>query len=139
MFPLCDRYFCSALAQTYPNRRFLIAGTAAGIVSTSGAALNAPAPPNGTILDRLHAHDISWRNYYTDLPGTGVVLKTVSDYPKNLVHIEQFYEDAASGSLPFLSFVDPNFDHGSEENSGDIRVGEAFAAQAISAVLQSPA
>ena len=69
-FPLCDRYFCSALAQTYPNRRFLIAGTAAGIVSTSGAALNAPAPPNGTILDRLHAHDITWRNYYTDLPGT---------------------------------------------------------------------
>ena len=34
-FPVCDRWFCSTLAQTYPNRRFLIAGTAAGIVSTT--------------------------------------------------------------------------------------------------------
>src|SRR5450755_467570 len=34
-FPLCDRYFCSVLAQTYPNRRFLIAGTASGIVTTN--------------------------------------------------------------------------------------------------------
>src|SRR2546423_796086 len=24
-FPLCDRYFASVMAQTYPNRRFLLA------------------------------------------------------------------------------------------------------------------
>jgi len=29
-FPLADRWFGSVLAQTYPNRRFLKAGTAAG-------------------------------------------------------------------------------------------------------------
>jgi phospholipase C len=138
-FPLCDRYFCSVLAQTYPNRRFLVAGTASGIVSTSGAALSVPPPANGTIFDRLHAHGISWKNYYTDLPGTAVVLKTGTDYPNNLVKIDQFYADAASGSLPFLSFVDPNFDHGSEENSGDIRVGEAFVAKVVNAVMHSPA
>ena len=33
-FPLCDRYFCSVLAQTYPNRRFLLAGTAFGLIAT---------------------------------------------------------------------------------------------------------
>src|SRR5581483_12281304 len=32
-FALCDRYFASTMAQTYPNRRFLIAGTALGQVS----------------------------------------------------------------------------------------------------------
>ncbi len=36
-FPLSDRWFGSVLAQTYPNRRFLMAGTAAGIVNTSVA------------------------------------------------------------------------------------------------------
>ena len=41
-FPVCDRFFCSVLAQTFPNRRFLIAGTAAGIVSTDVTALLAP-------------------------------------------------------------------------------------------------
>ena len=69
-FPLCDRWFCSVLAQTYPNRRFLIAGTAAGHRQHERARRStAPPPPNGTIFDRLHAHGISWRNYYTDLPG----------------------------------------------------------------------
>src|SRR5262245_47334304 len=138
-FPLCDRYFCSTLSQTYPNRRFLMAGTAAGIVSTTAAGLSAPPPPNGTILDRLHAHGISFKNYYTDLPGTAVVLKTASDYPQSLVKIDEFYKDAASGSLPSLSYVDPNFDHGSEENDGDIRLGEAFVAKVVDAVMQSPA
>ena len=33
-FTLANRWFCSAPAQTYPNRRFLMAGTASGIVST---------------------------------------------------------------------------------------------------------
>ena len=29
-FPFGERYFCSVMAQTYPNRRFLFAGTASG-------------------------------------------------------------------------------------------------------------
>src|SRR5262245_18841821 len=40
-FPLADRWFSSCLAETYPNRRFLMAGTAAGIVSTSVESLTA--------------------------------------------------------------------------------------------------
>ena len=110
-FPVCDRFFCSVLAQTYPNRRFLLAGTAAGIVSTSGAALSAPAPPNGTIMDRLHAHDIPWKNYYSDLPGTAVITETLAKYPKNIVKVDQFFADAKAGTLPAVSWVDPNFDH----------------------------
>ena len=33
-FPLCDRWFCSVLGQTFPNRRYLQAATSVGIVST---------------------------------------------------------------------------------------------------------
>ena len=58
-FPLADRWFASTLCQTYPNRRFLMAGTAAGIVSTSGQALTAPPPPNGNIFDRLDTYGVS--------------------------------------------------------------------------------
>jgi phospholipase C len=137
-FAVCDRWFCSVLAQTYPNRRFLIAGTAAGVVSTSIPALSVPVP-NGTIFDRFHAHGISWRNYYTDLPSSAVVLKTASDYPANLVSIKTFYEDAASGTLPSFSLVDPNFDTESEENNADIRYGERFSARVINAVMNGPA
>ena len=31
-FPVADRWFCSCLGPTFPNRRFLIAGTAHGLV-----------------------------------------------------------------------------------------------------------
>ncbi len=139
-FPLCDRWFGSCLGQTYPNRRFLLAGTAAGIVSTSLAALAAPPPPNGNIMERLDAHGISWRNYYSDLPGVGVLLAYAQQHQSNLSPIDHFFTDAAAGALPFLSYVDPIFAGGgeSEENPDDIRKGEAFAARVINAVMSGP-
>lgn len=137
-FPLSDRWFGSVLAQTYPNRRFLMAGTAAGIISTTTAGLTAPPPPNGTIFDRFQSHGISWRNYYTDLPSAAIILKTIQDYPANFSNIDRFYADAASGSLPFFSLVDPNFDTESEENPQDLRRGEQVAAKVVNAVLHSP-
>ena len=70
-FTLANRWFCSAPCQTYPNRRFLMAGTAYGDIATDNESLKDPPPPNGTIFDRLHAYGISWRNYFTDLPQTG--------------------------------------------------------------------
>ena len=149
-FPLCDRYFCSALAQTYPNRRFLIAGTASGVVTTSASNLGKFPPANGTILDRLHAHGISWRDYYTDLPGVAVIIANATTYASNLSPMAQFYKDAASGSLPAVSFVDPRFGDGpatpggptrlaeSEEDPDDIAYGENFVAKVVNAVFNSP-
>jgi phospholipase C len=116
-----------------------MAGTAAGIVSTSTAALTAPPPPNGTIFDRFHSHGISWRNYYTDAPSAAIILKTLTDYPTNFSNIDQFYADAASGALPSFSLVDPNFGTESEENPQDLRVGEQMASKVVNAVMQSPA
>ena len=67
-FPIGDRYFCSVMAQTYPNRRFLIAGTALGNISTDGSGISTVDAPNGTIFDRLNDYGISWKDYYPDLP-----------------------------------------------------------------------
>src|ERR1700722_1269377 len=66
-FTLANRWFCSVPAQTYPNRRFLQAGTASGIVSTDIDNIDI-YPANGTIWDQLSAHGISWCNYFTDAP-----------------------------------------------------------------------
>ncbi len=35
-FPIGQRYFCSVLAQTYPNRRFFFTGTASGTIARQG-------------------------------------------------------------------------------------------------------
>ena len=53
---VANRWFCSAPCQTYPNRRFLMAGTAYGDIATDTREPQDPPPPNGTIFDRLHAY-----------------------------------------------------------------------------------
>ncbi len=37
-YPIGQRYFCSVLAQTYPNRRFFFCGTASGLTATNNYA-----------------------------------------------------------------------------------------------------
>lgn len=137
-FPLCDRWFSSCLAQTYPNRRFLIAGTALGIVSDPFPKPTDRQPPNGTIFDRLDAHGISWADYYSSLPTSALFLKDFTKINANVHKVDQFYIDAAAGKLPSFCLVEPNFDNQSEENPQDIRVGEAFVAGVLDALMKGP-
>ena len=51
-FPVADRWFCSCLGPTFPNRRFLIAGTAHGLVDDLPWDL-VDYPAAGTIFDAL--------------------------------------------------------------------------------------
>ncbi|HEY3978648.1 MAG TPA: alkaline phosphatase family protein [Streptosporangiaceae bacterium] len=62
-FPVADRWFSSCLGPTFPNRRFLIAGTAHGLIDDSPYDL-LDYPPAGTIFDMLARHEISWANYH---------------------------------------------------------------------------
>jgi phospholipase C len=138
-FPIGQRYFCSVLAQTYPNRRFLFAGTASGTVSTSGSTFGVRAA-NGTIFERLDAHKISYGVYYQDAPSP-LILPNFSGNPLEVAHvhtIEHFYQDAAAGRLPAVTLLDPNYTTTSEENPQDIQVGEQFVAHITQAILRSP-
>ncbi|HTZ65285.1 MAG TPA: alkaline phosphatase family protein [Solirubrobacteraceae bacterium] len=163
-FTLANRWFCSAPCQTYPNRRFLMAGTAYGDIATDTESLGDPPPPNGTIFDRLNACGISWRNYFTDLPQTGIIPSVIEKYPTSIVPIAEFYTACATGTLPSVSFVDPEFGAlsdigeplttvpgiegigvklsetgGDEENPQDMDYGEYWAYTVVNAVLRSPA
>jgi len=62
-FPLADHWFSSCLGPTFPNRRFLIAGTAHGLIDDLPFDL-ADYPPGGTIFDLLTRYGISWTNYH---------------------------------------------------------------------------
>jgi len=138
-FPLCDRWFASCLAQTYPNRKFLMCGTAVGQVSTDISQVGKAPPPNGTIFERLDAHGISWRNYATDLAQVLLFPDVYNANKEKLLTIDRYYADAAAGALPAVALVDPGFlDDESEENNADIRVGENFAARVINAVMAGP-
>ncbi len=137
-FPIGDRYFSSVMGQTYPNRRFLIAATALGDVATNSTGISAKDAPNGTIFDRLDSYNISWKDYYPDLPTAALFLPGYSNnlHDGKMAPINQFLSDAAAGQLPQFSLVDPYTNYSEED--GDISIGEAYAARIIGAVLASP-
>jgi len=66
-FPLADHWFCSCLGPTFPNRRFLISGTAHGLIDDLAWDV-VDYPEAGTIFDTLTDHGISWVNYHNVNP-----------------------------------------------------------------------
>jgi phospholipase C len=136
-FPIADQWHCSLLGQTDPNRRYLLAGTSLGLINDG---LPTELPPNGTIMDQLHKHGITWRNYFSNLPSVLVWygLYGKSWVMENLVNIDEFYTDCANGKLPSFSMVDPNFSTSSEENPQDIQFGEVFLSKVVNAVMHGP-
>jgi phospholipase C len=136
-FPLCDRWFASCLGQTYPNRRFLLCGSALGSIDTIGQT-DLPAPANGTIVETLNRHGISWRDYYTTLPSLALFLPVFVANQDKCPKIDQFFTDAAAGELPSVCLVESNSQTQTEEAPQDISLGEAFTAKVVNAVMQSP-
>jgi hypothetical protein len=50
--------------------------------------------------------------------------------------IDDFYTDAAAGTLPSFSFLDPDYGNQSQENPQNIVVGEALLARVVQAAEQ---
>jgi phospholipase C len=136
-FPIADRWFCSAMCQTNPNRRYLFAGTSLGLVNDS---LPSGLPPNGTIFDSLYKYGISFKDYYSDAPTplVWISLAAKSYITDKFVKIDEFFEDAAAGTLPQFSMLDPNYSIQSEENPQNVQFGDQFLSDVVKAVMTGP-
>ena len=106
-FTLANHWHCSMPGPTYPNRRFLLAGTAFGGTTTTPETLLDSPPPHGTIFDRLSDNNINWCNYFTDVPLTAVIPSIAVQHTRHLAQLDKFFHDCQAGSLPAVSFVDP--------------------------------
>jgi phospholipase C len=82
-FPLADHWFSSCLGPTFPNRRFLIAGTAHGLIDDLPFDLG-DYPPAGTIFDMLTRHGISWGNYHS-VPGNKSMARRYAHHRRRMI------------------------------------------------------
>jgi phospholipase C len=136
-FPIGERYFCSTLAQTEPNRRFLFAATASGTISDSASTFRVPAA-NGTIWDRFDEHHIDWADYFQNqptplyIPGTATAQRA-----SRFRRFDTFYADVAAGRLPAFTLLEPNYGTTSEEDPQDVQVGEQFVAKVVNALMRA--
>ncbi len=140
-FPVGDRYFCSMLGQTLPNRRYWFSGTSSGQVNDDDSSFLVSAA-NGTIFDRLDAAHIKWHVYYSrnSFP-TPFYFPNFRDNPLQVARCvaqQQFFSDAAAGRLPPVCYVEANGNYQSEENPQDIAYGENFLYEVAQACMHSP-
>ena len=138
-FPVSDRFFCSVLGQTLPNRRYYFSGTSSGQVNDDPTGVTVAAA-NGTIFDRLDAGKVSWRVYHDTTPSPFYFpnFRNNPQQVKRCVNNEQFFIDAAAGRLPSVSYVEQNPEYQSEENPQDIAYGESFLRRVAAAVMHGP-
>jgi phospholipase C len=94
-----------------------------------------------TIWDRLAAAGVSGRYYFSNLPFLGL---WGPKYVSISRPYQQFLADAAAGTLPSVSFIDPKFtitdtgDGNDDHPHADIRAGDAFLAQTFFALANGP-
>jgi phospholipase C len=143
-FPICDRWFSSVPGPTHPNRRYLLAGTSAGLITTDpNAVAQYPSAPNGTIFERLDDFGITWKDYAIDLwdvllyPSDNVLQFAIEQGP-HLTYFGEFLYDCAHGTLPQVSIIAPGVQDQYDEGSADVQNGEIYSAAIINAVMSGP-
>ena len=164
-FAVCDRWFSSVPGATWPNRLYAICGRAAR--SRDDLPHNRPPMYNQpSFVRHLDAHGVSWRWYSFEV-GT----LRLADARYKLGHHDRFaffsrenlnwkaaleirmdtfassfLEDAARGTLPSVSWIDPNFSNfnpiGFQPNDdhapADIRDGQELVLAVYHALATSP-
>ena len=150
-FGLGDHYFSSIAGPTWPNRMVLFAGTSFGLTENFFPKLDAyPFPQNdAVVLDELEKRHVDWRLYTNGGPPgaatvVGLELTTRWNKDQTVFTMDDFYRDAAAGTLPPVAFVDPNAlksgdsDGDDEHPPAHLQVGQRFVSQVVRAVFQSP-
>jgi phospholipase C len=133
---VCDHYFSAIMAGTFANRVYQHAGQTDRLANT----FELSTLP--TIWDRLAEAGLEGRYYFSDIPF--LALWGAKYIPIGRPY-EAFLADAAAGTLPQVSFVEPRFlgeEIGASNDDhpfADIRNGQAFMNEVYSAITTGPA
>ena len=145
-YTLCVNYFCSVLGPTYPNRLYLMAGTAGGVTNNN---LNRPGILRyPMILDLLDAYGVTWKIYNVNFESiqsgwSDNVAQFFANWqsdPRVLASKQDYLNDLTAGTLPQVSWIIPDDRLGWDEHPpADISVGMNLQQELITALQQSSA
>jgi phospholipase C len=132
-YATADRWFCSVMGPTWPNRFYWHTGTSGGLKSNELPGAKLPWP---SIYDRLNAKGVSWAYYFGSIP---VVAAIGGDALKPNVHyFDQFLTDAAAGTLPSVVYIDPAFNQNDDHPPVHPINGQELIAAVYTALAASP-
>ena len=112
-FGVFDHWFCEVPSQTFMNRSFWTAATSSGLVVNSPMRKWFTKNDAETIFERLEAHGKTWKVYVMEpmpLSFTGLIhFPRLKDrLATHFVPFAEFEKDAAAGTLPDFSLIEPN-------------------------------
>lgn len=130
-FTVCDRWFCSLLAPTWPNRFYSHAATSNGLWSNK-TFIDVPTPyplltEAGFTFGCYHANFLYFMTTITSM--------TLEEH--NAVPLHEFFDAAKAGTLPNVSIVEPAFGVSSDHPPEDTRQGQIFISSVYEALRQS--
>jgi len=147
-FAVADRYFCSSLTQTFPNRFFLYAATAFGTTANSWPISFRNFHLNDllhlrfkrtfqydqpTIFDLLDKNHIRWK-YYTDDHDFLSRFRVMSKGHHKVFDSTEYEQDLRNNSLPQVTFLDSAHDEHPPQN---IQLGQEWVAKRIHSLIKS--
>lgn len=137
-FAMSDMHFSSVMGPTQPNRLYYWAGTSFGAIKNGLPPLGVPS-----LFTRLNDAGVSWHSYVSDVASPAVFVNLLTANDDNFKPVDQFFADAAAGTLPSVSVVEAAFQgnvgsRGDEHPEANIQLGQEFTARVVNAVLRSP-
>ena len=160
-FATCDRWFSSVPGATWPNRLYALCGRAAGSRDCHPHNLP-PLYDQPSFVRHLDEHGVSWRWYSSDIGTLRMADQlyclghhdrfayfTKSGLPwKTRLNLRvqsedaSFLEDAARGTLPSVSWIDPNWGNfnpfGFEQNDDHPPADISDGQELVLAVYHAP-
>ena len=138
-FAVADHYHCSVLGPTWPNRMYLYGASSFGRTSNTF-----PQDVTDTIFDHLTTRGVTWKVYKSTTPGFAIFLDHFLKYREtNVFDLEDYYADAAAGTLPQVAFVDPGigregYQQTDEHPPAVMQVGQKWIGEVVDALTKSP-
>ncbi|MCB9730049.1 MAG: phosphoesterase [Deltaproteobacteria bacterium] len=131
-FTVCDRWFCSLLGPTWPNRFYSHAATSDGQWGNK-EFLTAP-----TLYPLLEEAGYTYGCFHANLLYFMFTIASLSVDDHHAEPLDLFFENAAAGTLPNVCILDPAFGAGSDHPPEDTRQGQIFIGSVYEALRQSP-
>ncbi|OGQ24446.1 MAG: hypothetical protein A2138_14070 [Deltaproteobacteria bacterium RBG_16_71_12] len=132
-FALCQRWFCSVMGPTWPNRYYALFASSDG--RTGNDLIEEQSLPS--IYTRLDEAFIPWAEYYGNLPFS-MIFPGHSLEQSEYQRLDAFFDAAAAGTLPPFVHLDPIYGMNDDHPPEHAMAGQILISAVYAALAQSP-
>jgi phospholipase C len=141
-YTVCDRWFCSVMGPTWPNRFYWHTGSSGGLMTNELPADGYLTWPS--LYNRLQEKNVDWAYYYGSIPVLSALnnpgpYQLETDYIATRVRtFANFFTDAMAGKLPPVVYIDPAFYQNDDHPPIHPINGQELIASVYTALAMSP-